>query len=138
MTSQSCISRRVPLEPVAKLDWHAWCWQVVEGCVQACQQFRALSKGPQGRLEQEVALLHIQASLISIAESMPDSAAAQQPLVTARGAPALVGLLRVPHGRQAEANAKLGHIRRHPFGDIAQSKLLRCARLRSFCAAPLG
>ena len=59
--------------------------QVIQGCIQAGQQFRGLSRGAQGSLEQEVALLHIQANLISIAESVPGDTNTTQLLAQAKG-----------------------------------------------------
>ena len=59
--------------------------QVIEGCLQACHTFTGLSNGAQGLLEQEVALLHIQANLVDIAESLPGTAATRQSLAVAKG-----------------------------------------------------
>lgn len=58
---------------------------MVEGCLQSCQSFKGLSKGAQGSLQQEVALLHIQANLIAIAESIPGDAASGESLSAAKG-----------------------------------------------------
>lgn len=62
-----------------------WLCQVIEGCLQACKTFKAFSRGAQGWLEQEVALLQIQANLIDIAESLPGNAATRQSLAVAKG-----------------------------------------------------
>lgn len=59
--------------------------QVIEGCLQACETFKAFSRGAQGGLEHEVALLHIQANLIDIAESVPGNAATRESLAVAKG-----------------------------------------------------
>ena len=62
-----------------------WLYQVIEGCLQACATFKGFSKGAQGSLEHEVALLHIQANLIEIAESVPGNAATRDSLAVAKG-----------------------------------------------------
>ncbi|KAL3132722.1 hypothetical protein ABBQ32_009228 [Trebouxia sp. C0010 RCD-2024] len=64
--------------------------QVIEGCLQACKTFKAFSRGAQGWLEQEVALLQIQANLIDIAESLPGNAATRQSLAVAKAPQVLV------------------------------------------------
>ena len=63
-----------------------WLCQVIEGCLHACDTFKGLSKGPQGSLEQEVALLHIQANLVDIAEGIPGNASTRHSLAMAKGA----------------------------------------------------
>lgn len=64
-----------------------WLWQVRQGCLQACHYFKGLSKGAQGLLEQEVALLHIQANLVSIAETIPGTPGTRDALAQAKGMP---------------------------------------------------
>lgn len=59
---------------------------MVEGCLQTCDTFKGLSKGAQGSLEQEVALLHIQANLVDIAEGIPGNASTRESLAVAKGA----------------------------------------------------
>ena len=57
----------------------------MKACVQAGHQFRGLSRGAQGAMEQEVPLLHIQANLISIAESVPGSTHSTKLLTQVKG-----------------------------------------------------
>lgn len=68
-----------------QVGMHLWLCQVVEGCLQACDTFKGLSKGPEGSLEQEVALLHIQANLVDIAQRIPGSASTTDSLAVAKG-----------------------------------------------------
>ena len=70
-----------------EVGMHMWLCQVVERCLQACNTFKGLSKGLQGSLEQEVALLHIQANLVDLAEGIqPGNASAAEALAVAKGA----------------------------------------------------
>ena len=62
-----------------------WLNQAVQGCLRACKFFKGLSNGAKGLLEQEVALLHIQANLISIAETIPGSSTTGEDLAEAKG-----------------------------------------------------
>lgn len=64
-----------------------WLRQVRQGCLQACHYFKGLFKGAQGLLEQEVALLHIQANLVSIAETIPGTPGTRDALAQAKGMP---------------------------------------------------
>ena len=64
-----------------------WLRQVRQGCLQACHYFKGLSKGAQGLLEQELALLHIQANLVSIAETIPGTSGTRDALAQVKGIP---------------------------------------------------
>ena len=80
-----------------------WLFQVIEACLQACNTFKGLSRGPQGSLEQEVALLHIQANLVDIAEGIPGNASTRESLAVAKGAQQLP-----PHLRYVLCTALIG------------------------------
>ncbi|DBA96744.1 TPA: hypothetical protein ACH3X1_015586 [Trebouxia sp. C0004] len=60
--------------------------EAIQGCLQACHYFRALSKRALGPLDQEVSLLHIQANLISIAETIPGTSSTREDLCQAKEA----------------------------------------------------
>ena len=68
-----------------EVGMHVWLCQVIEGCLQACNTFKGLSKRAQGSLEQEVALLHIQANLVDTAEGIPGNVSTRDSLAVAKG-----------------------------------------------------